>query len=361
MSSRPLVAANALGLPRLTRNEADARSLLAQNMQRVGVVLGDDGWELSVEPLARDASIGFGADDCVLRAEWSGAGFELRVPASACDMWLRGKFATDDWPKLPAPIRAAVFESALHDMLQTLESAERGAVRIEGVDEFAGPPTPRASGHHFGLSLAREGATVLATLSTDSFGLMLLAGLAAQQPAAPGPLTRADVPVSLRAEIGRATLTQADLRKLVTGDAILLEESAVGPDSEFWMRHAGWGLKVRTDGVRLEVTEPFGSMEGFMEDDYDDPDADGDFADEEPAQLDALPVRLHFDIGQRTIPLGELCQLQVGQVLELARPLSQAVNIRANGTLVGTGELMEIGGRIAVAITSLGRAQGAGE
>ena len=58
---------------------------------------------------------------------------------------------------------------------------------------------------------------------------------------------------------------------------------------------------------------------------------------------------------ERQAELGQ--RVQVGQVLDLGRPLSQAVNIRANGALIGTGELMEIGGRIAVGITSLGPAQ----
>lgn len=355
MSARPVPAAGAMALPRLTRNEAEARTLLAQNVQHMRVAIGDDTWELSVEPLARDAALGFGGDDCAIRGEWAGAAFELRAPASAVDLWVRGKFPADDWPALPPPLRAAAFEAALRELLQALEATGRGTVRIDGIDEPAGQPGNPAQGHHFGLSLARDGAAVPATLSTDSFGLMLLAGLAAQQHSAPGPLARAGVPVVLRAEIGKATVTHAALRGLAAGDAVLLDEYFPGDDDELWLRHQGWGLKVHVEGTHLEVTEPFGSMEDMMDDDYDDPDDDDGFGDEEPAGLDEMPVRLHFDIGQRTMPLGELCQLQVGQVLELSRPLSQAVNIRANGTLVGTGELVEIGGRIAVSITSLGR------
>jgi type III secretion protein Q len=67
---------------------------------------------------------------------------------------------------------------------------------------------------------------------------------------------------------------------------------------------------------------------------------------------------LQFDLGERTMPLVEVCELQLGQVLDLGRPLSHVVNIRANGALVGTGELIEIGGRIAVSIASLGRQGG---
>ena len=99
-----------------------------------------------------------------------------------------------------------------------------------------------------------------------------------------------------------------------------------------------------------------------MSDEIEDPAHAAEGLLEEPhIGLDALPVRLHFDLGQRKMPLAEVTALQVGQVLELTRPLSQAVSIRANGALIGTGELMEIGGRIAVGITSLGRARGQDE
>lgn len=364
MSSRPFATAS-LALPRLTRNEAEARTLLAQNVRGVGVLLGEEAWEFSIEPLARDATIGFGADDCIIRVDWAGAPFELRLPASAADTWLRGTFADEDWPSFPQPVRAAAFEAALQDCLQVLESAGRGPLRVDSIDEAPSEPAPATTshhfGHHFGLSLAREQATVQATLSTNSFGLMLLAGLAAQHEAAAGPIGRADVPVLLKAEVGIATLAHAELRSLVPGDAVLLDEWNVSHEGELWLRHAEWGLKARIDGMHLEVTEPFGSMEGMMDDDYDDEEIDDTFADEAPLEIDAMPVRLHFDIGHRTLTLGELCQLQVGQVLELARPLSQAVSIRANGALVGTGELMEIGGRIAVAVTSLGARRGAPE
>ena len=99
-----------------------------------------------------------------------------------------------------------------------------------------------------------------------------------------------------------------------------------------------------------------------MDDEFDEvPQTPDGLPDEEATNLESLPVRLHFDLGQRSMPLAEVAALQVGQVLELARPLSQAVSIRANGALIGTGELMEIGGRIAVGITSLGTLRGSME
>ena len=54
------------------------------------------------------------------------------------------------------------------------------------------------------------------------------------------------------------------------------------------------------------------------------------------------------------MPLGQLGQLAVGQSFDLGRPLAGAVRVRANGALVALGELVEIDGRLGVALTQLG-------
>ncbi len=55
--------------------------------------------------------------------------------------------------------------------------------------------------------------------------------------------------------------------------------------------------------------------------------------------------------------LSEIRLLQPGQVLDLGKPLASAVNIRANGTLIGLGELVEIDGRLGVSVAMLAEAQ----
>lgn len=67
-----------------------------------------------------------------------------------------------------------------------------------------------------------------------------------------------------------------------------------------------------------------------------------------------VPITLSFDLGERTLTLGELKTLQVGQSLALDRPLSSAVAVRANGALIGWGELVLIDERVGVTLTALG-------
>jgi type III secretion protein Q len=348
--------------PRLTRNEAEARTLLAQHVQRRKIKLGDTDWLITLEPLPRGASIGYGAHDWVVRGQWGAAELRLRLPGAVADQWIRARFGAMELPEFPKTMRAAAFESALHDVFAALDAAGHGAIRMEAVEENAGAGGQVGEGHHFGLAVEAGGLTLWGTLSTDSLGLMQIAELAARRPAVRGPVNAEELPVVLRAEIGTSTLTYSELRGLRPGDAVMVRHCWIGETAELWLRHEEWGLRARKDGAHLVVTAPFGATELSMDDEFDDvpPTADG-LPDEEEATLESLPVRLHFDLGQRSMPLGEVAALQVGQVVELARPLSQAVSIRANGALIGTGELMEIGGRIAVGITSLGTLRGSRE
>ena len=60
-----------------------------------------------------------------------------------------------------------------------------------------------------------------------------------------------------------------------------------------------------------------------------------------------------FELGERSLSLHELQTLAPGFTFDLGRDLRQAVQIRANGMLIGTGELVDIDGRIGVVVTSL--------
>lgn len=364
MSHRPAHLALPLAPPRLTRNEAEGRSLIAQHLRQRAFMLGDTAWTLSLEPLARDAAPALGVDDWVVHADWAGAPFELRLHASAAQQWLRARFQALDLPPLPESLNDCAFECALQDALDALRATGQGAARIDSAGPAGAQPLPDGFmparlTHRLGLALACGGARLWGTLATDALGLMLVAGLASYQGATRGPVTAPDMPMLLRAAIGSAVLTQAELRALNPGDAIVLAHSFVDDDGQIWLGAGGFGLRARAEGSRLVVTQTLHLTEAHMQDDLDETDPDSLRGDEALA-LDALPVRLQFDLGQRTMPLAQLGELQVGQVLDLGRPLSQAVNIRANGALIGTGELMEIGGRIAVGITALGPARRAG-
>ena len=178
-----------------------------------------------------------------------------------------------------------------------------------------------------------------------------MAGLVSGLPEAQNGLADdPSLPIVLRAELGTTRLPLQMLQDLVTGDTVLMEHPFIGQDGQLWLGLGGLGLRVAWQDSQLIVTRTLAPTGLVMLTDNDTA------AGASPQPLDGVPVTLHFDLGDRSIPLGELKALQVGQVLELDRPLSQPVRIRANGALIGTGELVEIDGRLGVTIATLAAA-----
>ena len=71
--------------------------------------------------------------------------------------------------------------------------------------------------------------------------------------------------------------------------------------------------------------------------------------------LAAIPIRLSFSLGTLALTVGELAALGPGSLLKLAHSLPPHVTIAANGVPVGTGELVDLDGQLAVEITDWAR------
>lgn len=336
-----------LVLPRLSRTEAQARTLLAQRAQAVPILLADQPWRLSLEPWPAGAALSAAQPgDWLVQAQWAGALFDLRLPASACQAWIAARFPELELPGLSEPLAAAALELALSGLTETLLALKRGPVRLEQVHRQ--PVAPRALGQHFGLMLAQGDERIHGSLSTDPLGLMLMAGLVSGLPGGSNGLADdSGLPLLLRAEIGSARLPLQTLQGLTSGDTVLMEHPFIGQDGQLWLGLGSLGVRVAWQDSQLVVTRTLSATGIAMPSDTEP--AAGD----PTLPLDGVPVTLRFDLGDRTITLGELKALQVGQVLELQQPLSQPVRIRVNGALVGTGELVEIDGCLGVTIATL--------
>jgi type III secretion protein Q len=78
-------------------------------------------------------------------------------------------------------------------------------------------------------------------------------------------------------------------------------------------------------------------------------------AEEAPAGVGSIPVRIEFAIGEITLPFGELERIEPGYVFELGRAIDGAsVDIRANGRRIGRGQIVAIGDTLGVRITDCG-------
>lgn len=70
-------------------------------------------------------------------------------------------------------------------------------------------------------------------------------------------------------------------------------------------------------------------------------------------QINKVPVQLTFDLGDKTLSFNEVKQLRPGYVLDLPASLPEVVQIKAQNRQIGSGELVEIDGRIGIRIISL--------
>ncbi|QXL83630.1 type III secretion system cytoplasmic ring protein SctQ [Comamonas sp. NLF-1-9] len=355
-------------LERLSRNEAQARTTIAQRGGALALRLAGQAWQVDLLPLAGSAAPA--PQDWMLQIEWAGATLCVCVPQASVGELSAPLLDGASLGELPAELALAVLEAALVDVFSALRTLGRGEPQLLQASAGGAP----ASGCRHGVqALLRQSdgpAALDASLHLDALGLLLLAGLLARRPPRP-PALNALWPLRLPAEIGCTRVTAQELASLSAGDVVLLEVNHVGAQRMLWLSADGrHGLRVQLpapsapepgtqvsagaeaqppQAPALIVTHAWSATMPTNESTPVEPLA----ADAAPASLDALPVRLSFDLGEVTLTLAQAQTLQPGQTIELARPLSGGVRIRANGALVGEGDLVEIDGQLGVSVRTL--------
>lgn len=365
--------AAALQPQRLSRTEAQARSALAQRAAGLPFSLGG-AWHATLRPVPRPDAVP-GLHCWTARIEWAGAVFVLQLPAEATAQCLEAVLAAEFGDAvridtLPPELATAAVTAALRQVLDGLQSLGRGAPQLVALQTTPVEVTPRdtaAFAHVCELLLRAEAGpqAIAGVLWTDTLGLLLLAGLVARRAPQPGPLDDA-LPLALRAEIGHSRLSAGELATLEPGDVLLLDAAWTGPRRVLWLSADGRaGLHVQlpapapadeiADGAppappSLTVLSPWTATMPVA-DNATDPATFA--ATLTAASLDDVPLRVSFDLGELTLTLAQLRAMQPGQVLELGHPLAGAVRIRANGALVGDGELVEVDGQLGVSVRTL--------
>ncbi|MDR2435711.1 MAG: FliM/FliN family flagellar motor switch protein, partial [Puniceicoccales bacterium] len=71
---------------------------------------------------------------------------------------------------------------------------------------------------------------------------------------------------------------------------------------------------------------------------------------ESTIKADGLGVTLTFETGRQKITLGELKTIKNGYTFVCTNPMQTPVEIRANGTLIGYGQLVDVEGKFGVQV-----------
>ncbi|QEA13159.1 type III secretion system cytoplasmic ring protein SctQ [Comamonas flocculans] len=355
-------------LERLSRNEAQARTTIAQRGGALALRLGGQAWQADLRPLAGGAAPA--PQDWMLQVEWAGATLCVCVPPASVGELSAPLLDGASLTELPAELALAMLEAALGDVFTALRTLGRGEPQL--LQAATGAELPAGCRHGVQALLRQsDGPAALdATLHLDALGLLLLAGLLVRRAPRP-PAPHALWPLRLPAEIGCTRVTAQELASLGAGDVVLLDVNHVDAQRTLWLSADGQqGLRVQLPALSpyeseseasagpqaqppqapvLIVTHAWSATMPTTEPAPAEPlDADAELA-----SLDALPVRLSFDLGEVTLTLAQARALQPGQTLELARPLSGGVRIRANGALIGEGDLVQIDGQLGVSVRTL--------
>ncbi|OGQ49460.1 MAG: hypothetical protein A3I09_04275 [Deltaproteobacteria bacterium RIFCSPLOWO2_02_FULL_47_10] len=102
------------------------------------------------------------------------------------------------------------------------------------------------------------------------------------------------------------------------------------------------------------------TQEGDADDEEDDIAAEedpvaveDDVVKESVRMTGDVPVQVVAVLGKKTVSVKELIGFKMGQVIDLARPANEVVDLVAGGKLVAKGELVEIDGKLGVRIVKM--------
>jgi type III secretion protein Q len=267
----------------------------------------------------------------------------------------------------PPALRAAAIEVALAELMDSFERATGRKVAVVTAEDGAGggEDGPRLG---FVLREPRGADRVRGWIRADARALALVAGLLKDRP----PVLRAppdDLPVPIRLEIGATLLPQADLAALQPQDIILVENCFLTADDSLILRlspRLAWKAKIEAAAIIVTQQVKDTMAQGAAERPGPEPGKPGEKAggkasekaggkppEPQVASLDEIEINLVFELGERLLTLAEIRAIDKGYVFDLGKDWRHAVAIRANGRLIGSGELIEVEDRLGVRVIEL--------
>ncbi|WP_051542862.1 type III secretion system cytoplasmic ring protein SctQ [Thiothrix lacustris] len=280
----------------------------------------------------------------------------LELGSTSAGLWL------SEWPliekidqfvpsgllaQLPENLSISIIESALAPLIQQAEQALGLKITVQSTSaEYQSPIYNMPLGFEFQVLNQADNSvqqTIFAILMLDPHLYPHLQERLRHWPSD----TNADweehvTPAWL--EISRTVFTMAEINQLQAADLILLEDTRFENESLLRLRlNSGYYCEAtlnRTTPSTLTINTEWMPM-----------------SDNEQKQniehISQIPVQLSFDVGDKTLSFNEVRQLRPGYILELGKSLPEIIQIRSQQRLIGTGELVEINGRVGVRILNL--------
>ncbi len=303
------------------------------------------------------------------------------------------KFEGIDLASLPQEIQSIILESSFASILNIIEDRLGVVLSIEEYT-FTLPDNLSQEQLPFVVTINGIAKRTYGCLYMTEPALEFLAAILEVTP----PLRKNYFPsieIPLKAVIAEEELTFAEFKNLKLRDIILLNDQSFFNDGSCkvvvgnYLIYSGvlknTKLTLNTlmekrpnnnsneDKMDYDLEDLHLSEEDEYEDEEDEEHADehadeSSEADEIEVDLEETPpsghvsrdlediqINLTFEAGKKSIPLKDLQSLKAGFTFELENSANQPITIRANGRAIGTGELLKIGDRIGVRVTSFSK------
>lgn len=254
--------------------------------------------------------------------------------------------------RIPRPLRAVLLADALAACADALARTTRLHFEWQPGDAAEPPLDPAVA-----LRFRIEGTGWTGALQFDAPGALdtLAPALVATAPAVPASDTLDRLRLPLRFGLGHTRLRLAEVRGIVAGDIVAIEDwqadgAAVVVDATPG-GPAGPRFIALAEGSRITIQH---MREQTMDRPADTPSTTAATQAPELAvdRLDAMEVTLRFEVGDLVLSLGDLRNVRAGHVFDLGQPLNRGpVRIVAHGNLLGKGTLVAVGDRLGVRVS----------
>jgi len=297
-------------------------------------------------------------DDILLAVDWDGVRACLVLSPPMAEALLAPECGALLWRDLPSDLGLALIQHAIDRLAGA--SAAGSPAASEGafpcVEGWMSPESAAALPYllEVGAASGAEGERILGRILIDLPGLRRLAEQAVAEPPDEWLAAWNGIPLPVVFELGWVDLPLNELQSIRLQDVLLPDGWWDPEDKKAACLRIGprIGIAVRfpaQDGQCIAIKVKNMEQESGIAVSNDAASA----LQFDALQLGEVPIRLTFDLGERSMTLRELNGVAAGYLFDLGLPPDRAVNLRINGVRVGEGELIDIDGRVGVAVTRI--------
>jgi type III secretion protein Q len=327
-----VLSAPALRLATVSRDALSNRNVLCRKRTAMQARWLNEDWQFDLGAARESAQ-----SEYFIECDWGGSRALVGISRASLHE-LAGMAMPGEAPaRWPAEIMLAAIEFVASSLAAAVEAATRKSLRVVSIVQRR----DQTDMDSYGWRAWSQDRVLGGELLLDATASRFLATALREHATVPSDANWDLLPLRLRLVAGWVDLPANTLRGVGQHDVVLLDECFLSRDSLLMvMLSPRLGFLCALEDRSLRVVK--GVHEIMAE-------ADDSIA-ASSGVIDDVPIRLTFDLGEREISLGDLRSIEPGYLFNLGRDPKSTVSIRANGRLIGDGELVDIEGRVGVSV-----------